>query len=287
MTPTPLTGFVIHARPYQEKRAIYTLFCQNIGLIDGVGGRGLPLFCELSLFATGKNSLKTFKESVLLNNADRTMTAPFLHYACLYLNELIYRLFAKEDDMGVLYDGYKQALFELKALQKINDPDRFDKRVFIKAVDTHLWQNTPITHNFVKQHPKIRNLTQTIKPILRQFERMLFEVLGVSLDFSKDHLGQALLTDGSYQFKLEQGFVRVFDQDKYQNKHQDKHQNKHNLTGRQIQQMGHNVAHLDSDFLDKLGYLHKMLIDFLLEYKPLNSRKLWQDYQRLINMHSN
>lgn len=269
MRDKKLTGFVIHARPYQEKRAIYTLFCQNIGLIDGVGGRGLPLFCELSLFATGKNSLKTFKEPVLLNNTDIAMTAPFLHYACLYLNELIYRLFAKEDDMGVLYDSYKQALFDLKALQKINDPDRFDKMVFIKAVDTHLWQNTPITHNFVKQHPKTRDLTQTIKPILRQFERMLFEVLGVSLDFSKDHLGQALLTDGSYQFKLEQGFVRVFDQDK------------HELTGRQIQQMGRNVAHLDSDFLDKLGYLHKMLIDFLLEYKPLNSRKLWQDYQRL------
>ncbi len=255
-----LTGFVLHSRPYQEKRAIYTFFSRECGLIDGVSVRGLPLFCEMNLFAIGKNSLKAFKEPVLSNNTNIAITAPFLQYACLYLNELIYRLFAKEDDMGVLYDSYKQALLAIKNLHSQNKQNQ-DK----------LSQN----QDKLSQKPPKTDLTQKIKPILRQFERVLFDVLGVSFDFDKDHLGQKFVANGVYGFKLEQGFVRVFD--KFDTGI---------LTGQQITQMGQSVANLDKDLLNKLAILHKMLIDFLLEYKPLNSRKLWQDHQRLVNIQS-
>lgn len=105
--------------------------------------------------------------------------------------------------------------------------------------------------------------------------------MGVSFDFNKDHLGQNFVANGVYDFKLEQGFVRVFDKfgvDKLDTGI---------LTGQQITQLAQSVANLDKDLLNKLAILHKILIDFLLEYKPLNSRKLWQDHQRLINIHSN
>ena len=57
-----LVGYLLHQRPYQEKRALYYLFSQQHGVIHGVGKKGAPLFMPLQLFATGKRDLKTFTQ---------------------------------------------------------------------------------------------------------------------------------------------------------------------------------------------------------------------------------
>ena len=57
-----LIGYLLHQRPYQEKRALYYLFSQQHGVIHGVGKKGAPLFMPLQLFATGKRDLKTFTQ---------------------------------------------------------------------------------------------------------------------------------------------------------------------------------------------------------------------------------
>ena len=57
-----LTGYLLHQRPYQEKRALYCLFSQQHGVIHGVGKKGAPLFMPLQLFASGKRDLKTFSQ---------------------------------------------------------------------------------------------------------------------------------------------------------------------------------------------------------------------------------
>ena len=57
-----LIGYLLHQRPYQEKRALYYLFSQQHGVIHGVGKKGAPLFMPLQLFASGKRDLKTFTQ---------------------------------------------------------------------------------------------------------------------------------------------------------------------------------------------------------------------------------
>ena len=53
-----LVGYLLHQRPYQERRALYYLFSQQHGVVHGVGKKGAPLFMPLQLFATGKRDLK-------------------------------------------------------------------------------------------------------------------------------------------------------------------------------------------------------------------------------------
>lgn len=252
MRDKKLTGFVIHHRPYQEKRAIYTLFCQEVGMIDGVAQQGLSPFCELALFATGKTALKTLKEPTLLTTISQ-MTA-FVRYACLYVNELLYRLLAKEDCAAHLYWVYKQTLIGLQRL------DYDDKTA--------------------------------IKRILRRFEWALFGQLGVASDHWVDGLGQAISPDGVYVFCLEQGFVPTTKPAILPTTIQPTTEQA--ITGQTIvkwrdflyDKADENRAFLGDDELNQLGVVHKGLIDFLLEYKPLNSRKLWQDYVRLSNTKS-
>lgn len=57
-----LVGYLLHQRPYQEKRALYYLFSQQHGVVHGIGKKGAPLFEPLQLFATGKRELKTFTQ---------------------------------------------------------------------------------------------------------------------------------------------------------------------------------------------------------------------------------
>lgn len=265
-----LTGFVIHHRPFGEKRAIYTLFCQGVGLIDGVAKHGLPLFCELDVLATGKRALKTFCEPILLGTLPSVSV--FVRYACLYVNEILYRLLAKEDDAGSLYTAYQMTI---KALHALDCP---------------------------KDEQKL-----AIKRILRRFEWALFRHLGVAVDYRADSTGRTMTATGVYVFCLEQGFVPIatisHSPSHTTTSHTTQAQLTNALTGKMIMAWRaflsdsylddhflDNVAAIQSDglsddWLDKLGVLHKAVIDFLLEYKPLNSRKLWQAHERLLNAH--
>ena len=44
MKNEPLTGYLLHARAYQEKRAIYQFFSAEHGVVHGMGVRGMPSF---------------------------------------------------------------------------------------------------------------------------------------------------------------------------------------------------------------------------------------------------
>ena len=60
MRATALNGYLLHQRPYQEKRAIYQFFSYEKGVVHGIGGRGMPLFTPIWLMSSGTKSLKSF-----------------------------------------------------------------------------------------------------------------------------------------------------------------------------------------------------------------------------------
>nr|WP_261862698.1 recombination protein O N-terminal domain-containing protein [Psychrobacter sp. JCM 18900] len=43
-----LVGYLLHQRPYQEKRALYYLFSQQHGVIHGVGKKARHYLCRYS-----------------------------------------------------------------------------------------------------------------------------------------------------------------------------------------------------------------------------------------------
>ena len=96
-----LSGYLLHQRPYQEKRALYYLFSQEQGVVHGVGKKGAPLFELLHLFATGKRDLKTFSQIAMgqIETIDTDEVATIKNYsqisgqqqyAALYLNEILW-----------------------------------------------------------------------------------------------------------------------------------------------------------------------------------------------------
>lgn len=231
MRNEPLTAYVLHARAYQEKRAIYHCFSQEFGIVHGVGKRGAVPFVRLTLLATGKNALKTFSQieaSYHATRASQTLMRGQGQYALLYLNELLYKLLVLENPCPTLFYHYELAVERLLELGDIS------------------------YHN----HDKMTQM----KLYLRQFERALFDELGVSVQFACDSLGQPI-ADGYYEFRATDGFVRI-----------DKKQvGKSVFFGQEIVAMQTSMG----DFVNELGVIHRLLLDFLLDYKPLNSRRLW------------
>lgn len=232
-----LTGFVIHQRAYQEKRALYTFFCQEWGVIDGVAKRGLPLFAEIGLFATGKGDLKTFTQPSLMQAVTLNYA---MHYAGLYLNEIIYRLLGKEDECAGLYKAYKTAVSQLQSMDVSND--------FL------------------------------LRRTLRQFELALFEHMGVAIDYQQDAMGNAIDLRLNYLFVMERGFCPIIEQALT------KQQQACLISGQSLLLIAKSMREqtpLDEHCVYRLAGIHRQLIDYLLNHKPLHSRKLWQDYERL------
>ncbi|CAM3953670.1 DNA repair protein RecO [Psychrobacter arenosus] len=103
-----LSGYVLHYRAYQEKRALYYLFTEQHGVVHGIGKRGLPLFEPLQMFATGKRELKTLTQVQIT-----AVNAPIRgsqQYTGLYLNEILYRLLPVEDPLPMLWAHYEASL---------------------------------------------------------------------------------------------------------------------------------------------------------------------------------
>lgn len=252
-----LIGYLLHQRPYQEKRALYYLFSQQHGVIHGVGKKGAPLFMPLQLFASGKRDLKTFSQINIAplssiqgfiaqdfsesedNNAN---LAEALHhesisgqhqYAALYLNEILWRLLATEDPMPVLWQHYQNSLYQLKQ---------------------------PLT-------------ADELRLCLRQFETYLFNELGFALTLKHDSLDQPIESDCVYRFLPDVGLVPIV--------HKEDNENVIAQTffkGSEVLVM---IEHgLSAITLNTWSRLHRQLIDHLLDYQPLQSRLLWQQQQR-------
>lgn len=96
MKNEPLTGYLLYAQAYQEKRAIYQFFSAEHGVVHGVGVRGMPSFAVIELFASGQNALKNFTQ-IHITTTSPPRPLGQNQYALLYLNELICRLIAPEN----------------------------------------------------------------------------------------------------------------------------------------------------------------------------------------------
>lgn len=169
-----LTGYLLHQRAYQEKRALYCLFSKEHGVVHGVGKKGAPLFTCLQLFATGKRELKTFTQIGIAPSVDTTSYQAIQgqqQYAALYLNEILWRLLPIEDPMPDLWQAYQDSLQQLKS-----------------SVD---------------------NIE--LKCILRRFEQVLFAHLGFSVALHQDHTQMAISRERHYQFMSDIGWQVVTD----------------------------------------------------------------------------
>ena len=252
-----LIGYLLHQRPYQEKRALYYLFSQQHGVIHGIGKKGAPLFMPLQLFATGKRDLKTFSQINIapLSSIQGSVTQDFLapedsnanlaealhhesiggqhQYAGLYLNEILWRLLPTEDPMPVLWQHYQNSLQQLKQ---------------------------PLT-------------ADELRLCLRQFETYLFNELGFALTLKHDSLDQPIESDCAYRFLPDVGLVAII--------HNDDNKNAIAQTvfkGSEILVMVEQG--ISAVTLNTWSRLHRQLIDHLLDYQPLQSRLLWQQQQR-------
>lgn len=252
-----LIGYLLHQRPYQEKRALYYLFSQQHGVIHGVGKKGAPLFMPLQLFASGKRDLKTFTQiniaplssiqdsvtqnTLALKDNNNVNLAQTLHhetisgqhqYAALYLNEILWRLLPTEDPMPILWQHYQHSLQQLKQLLTADE----------------------------------------LRLCLRQFEAHLFNELGFALTLKHDSLDQPIEPDAWYRFLPDVGLMPIVHNDDESAVAQTV------VKGNEILSMAEQG--LSAPTLNAWSRLHRQLIDHLLDYQPLQSRLLWQQQQR-------
>lgn len=242
-----LTGYLLHQRPYQEKRALYSLFSKEHGVVSGVGKKGAPLFEPLQLFATGKRELKTFSQIIIAPTEplpEPTQNSPYQkisgqnQYAALYLNEVLWRLLPQEDAAPKLWQDYEASLNRLK--QPLTDSE--------------------------------------LRLCLRRFEQQLFAQLGFVISLTHDSLGNPIAADSTYRFTPDSGFlVAAVSQnaDKPSN-HEPSIANA--FLGSDIQTMA--SLGINEATLNQFSRLYRQLIDHLLDHKPLQSRKLWQQQLR-------
>lgn len=249
-----LVGYLLHQRPYQEKRALYYLFSQQHGVIHGVGKKGAPLFMPLQLFATGKRDLKTFSQiNIALQNAAQTNivkadaiileSVPYENitgqqqYSALYLNEILWRLLPTEDPMPVLWQHYQNSLQQLRQPLSANE----------------------------------------LRLCLRQFEQYLFNELGFTLTLTHDSVQDVIAPDCFYRFLPDVGLVPVLQNDR-QSEHLESATGESYLSGTDVIEM--EQLGITETTLNNWSKLHRHLIDHLLDYQPLQSRLLWQQQQR-------
>lgn len=168
----PLTGYVIHHRPYRETSVIADFFTRSHGRISAVV-RGVRKaksdkksliqgFQPVSIQLTGKSDLKTLTR--IEANANAFPIQGEALYCGLYMNELLTRVIPSGLAIEHVYDTYEACL---KALL---DEQAFDI-------------------------------------VLRHFEFALLEELGVMPDFTIDaSTEEPIEIDKYYRFSSERGF---------------------------------------------------------------------------------
>lgn len=244
MRNEPLTGFILHQKPYRENRSLTYFFSQEFGLVNGIGKKNLPLFLPISLFATGKNELKNFSQSQIIAGSELKPLSGQAMFAGLYLNELLVKLLRVEVPCETLWQAYQQSLEALAYL----------------------------THS---PHPNAM-----LKFILRYFEQKLFEELGYAIDFMQDSVGETITPNQHYHYQLQSGFVAIvlsentgrgqavfLGQDL-----QDWQTWLDNFAPNEAFFSQKNI-HL----LNQMGKLYRQVIDNLVNYQVLQSRELWRE----------
>ncbi len=265
-----LTGYLLHHKPYQENRALYYFFTPTHGLVHGVGKKGMPLFTLMQLFATGKRSLKSFSQiqPMLLETSALvdaklpcTLTGKNL-YAGFYLNEILWKLLETEDPMPKLWQYYQ---FTLNALcvsdsSKINDSLEIDDSLEMKS-------------------------SLRMKLLLRHFEWVLFESLGRGVNLVEDSQGKPLQASCSYRLLADEGFQPVYQPENDTDKKVNTFANMSIFSGDFLSALASYLqttsqTTLSASELRDWSRLNKLTVDHLLDYQPLKSRELWQQFMR-------
>lgn len=170
MRKEPLSGYVVHSRPYRETSRIVHFFSLEHGRVDGVCRGKVPASYQLfQVFASGNQSLKTFT-GFEEQTAAHILQADAL-IAGFYLNELLLRLLPVEEAMPQLWLSYQHTVRELSRLQA-------------------------------------KGALANLKSLLRLFEYVLITELGYGLDFRTDHLGAPIEIKCTYTFDPDEGFHR-------------------------------------------------------------------------------
>ncbi len=245
MRNQPLTGFVLHQKPYGENRSLVYLFTQELGVVHGIGKKNLPLFLSIELIATGKQSLKTFSQSQI-SHFNQPLTGQGL-FAGMYLNEVLLKLLPVEEPMADLWQAYQTSI----------------------ATIAQLFQDTT---------PSVNDLT-LLKWQLRQFETLLFEQLGYGLDFLVDGLGNQIQSEQTYRYQLQQGFVPILNSDKATISLTGKELIQWQQCLQQMQMFNKLLAEYPQTtqtLLNHIGSVYRMILDNLLNYQTLQSRVLWR-----------
>lgn len=245
MRNQPLTGYILHQKPYGESRSLIYFFSQELGVVHGVGKKNLPLFVPIQLFANGKNALKTFSQSQLLS-FHQSLVGQGL-FAGMYLNEILLKLLPVEEPMPELWQGYQHAITQI--CQLFQSPTA-DVLTLLK------WQ-------------------------LRQFETLLVEQLGYGLDFASDSLGSEIQPKQLYRYQLQQGFVPLLVKDKAdilltgeQLSQWHAFLQDTDLFDKQFAQN----PELTQTLLNHMGGVYRTVLDNLLNYQTLQSRELWRQF---------
>lgn len=274
MRATALNGYLLHSRAYQEKRAIYQFFSYEHGVVHGVGARGMPLFAPIWLMANGVNALKSFSQISLgfhpdfqtvcdgvdADVDDVAVSADAVNYhqikgrvqyALLYMNEVLYKLLAAENPCPMLWQVYHAKTAKLHALDRLglNDSDEM----------------------------------QAMRLYLRQFEQALFDELGVAMDYRTDGDGESIDADTVYRFVPLTGFVK--DAAGVAERYQTVKLSRQRYRGDELLAMAKALGDADAQLtlMPQFSQLQKELMDALLDYKPLNSRTLWQQSIRYMH----
>ncbi|WLP94942.1 DNA repair protein RecO [Psychrobacter sp. M13] len=275
-----LNGYLLHQRPYQEKRALYYLFSEHLGIVHGIGKKGAPLFEPLQLFATGKRDLKTFSQITIspieVSQLDKGLSSDISNnsvskktqaasstpqvltpqpqryqqitgqqqYAALYLNEILLKLLPVEDPAPALWHHYQHSLLTLKQSLSADE----------------------------------------LRLCLRQFEQNLFQELGFALNLTQDSMLDNIEADNDYRFLPDIGLMPIIQypniqHNDIQNTDQVENTNLQAIfKGSEILAMEHSGITIET--LNSWSRLYKHLIDHLVDYQPLQSRLLWQQQQR-------
>lgn len=275
-----LNGYLLHQRPYQEKRALYYLFSEHLGIVHGIGKKGAPLFEPLQLFATGKRDLKTFSQITIspieVSQLDKGLSSDISNnsvskktqaasstpqvltpqpqryqqitgqqqYAALYLNEILLKLLPVEDPAPALWHHYQHSLLTLKQSLSADE----------------------------------------LRLCLRQFEQNLFQELGFALNLTQDSMLDNIEADSDYRFLPDIGLMPIIQHpdiqyNDIQNMDQVENTNLQAVfKGSEILAMEHSGITIET--LNSWSRLYKHLIDHLVDYQPLQSRLLWQQQQR-------
>lgn len=252
MRNQPLIGYVLHQKPYGENRSLIYFFSQELGMVHGIGKKNLPLFMPIQLFASGKRALKTFSQSQLCQ-VNSSLVGQGL-FAGMYLNEILLKLLPIEEPFVQLWSAYQTSI-------------EYIAQLF---------------------HPTLEHTTDLtlLKWQLRRFETVFFEQLGYGLDFSVDAFGDMFDLKQNYHYQLEKGFVALLTHDKAG----------YNLTGEELnlwQQSLQDPLFFEAFIsqqpqkvhilLHNIGGIYRNILDSLLNYQPLQSRKLWQQQRRFLS----